>query len=315
MGAAAGQAPLYTDIAEAPAGGIAQWRICADGVRVRVALWPREGARGTVLLFPGRTEYIEKYGPAAGELAARGYAMACIDWRGQGLADRPLADRARGHVARFTDYQRDVAALLAAAREAGLPEPFHLIAHSMGGCIGLRALHEGLPVASAVFSAPMWGIHLPAALRPLAWAMATGARMARQGHLYAPGTGPVTYVLAAPATGNVLTSDPAMYGFMQRQLRAHPGLALGGPTLHWLSEALRETRALAGRVPPALPCLCVIGSNERVVDTGRIRAIMARWPGGRLEVIPGAEHEVMMEVPATRRRFHDSAAALFDRQG
>ncbi len=315
MDAAAGQAPLYTDIAEAPAGGIAQWRICADGVRVRVALWPREGARGTVLLFPGRTEYIEKYGPAAGELAARGYAMACIDWRGQGLADRPLADRARGHVARFTDYQRDVAALLAAAREAGLPEPFHLIAHSMGGCIGLRALHEGLPVASAVFSAPMWGIHLPAALRPLAWAMAAGARMARQGHLYAPGTGPLTYVLAVPAPGNVLTSDPAMYGFMQRQLRAHPCLALGGPTLHWLSEALRETRALAARMPPALPCLCVIGSNERVVDTGRIRAIMARWPGGRLEVIPGAEHEVMMEVPATRRRFHDSAAALFGRQG
>lgn len=312
----AGQnAPFYADVAEAPDGGFALWRACGDGVRVRVALWPGTGARGTVLLFPGRTEYIEKYGPAAGELAARGYAMACIDWRGQGLADRPLADRARGHVASFADYQQDVAALVAAAREAGLPEPFHLIAHSMGGCIGLRALHEGLPVASAVFSAPMWGIRIHAAARPLAWAVGSGARMAGRGHVYAPTTGPVTYVLAAPAPGNVLTADPTMYAFMQRQLQAHPDLALGGPTLHWLLEALRETRALAARVPPALPCLCVMGGNERVVDTGRIRSIMTRWPGGRLEVIPGAEHEVMMEVPAARRRFYDSAAALMDAQG
>jgi len=307
----AGQAPLYNDIADAPAGGIAEWRTCADGVRVRVALWPSEGAKGTVLLFPGRTEYIEKYGPAAGELAARGYAMACVDWRGQGLADRPLADPARGHVGRFAEYQLDVAELIAAAREAGLPQPFHLIAHSMGGSIGLRALHEGLAVRSAVFSAPMWGIRLHAAARPLAWAVGTGARMARRGHLYAPSTGPVTYVLANDAPGNVLTTDPEMYGFMQRQLRAHPKLALGGPTLHWLLEALHETRALAGRVPPALPCLCVMGGNERVVDTARVRGVMSRWPGARLEVIPGAEHEIMMETPAARRRFYDGAAGLF----
>ena len=308
----AGHAPLYSDVADAPAGGIAAWRACADGVRVRVATWPCAGAKGTVLLFPGRTEYIEKYGPAAGELAARGYAMACIDWRGQGLAERPLADKARGHVGRFAEYQRDVAELVAAAREAGLPEPFHLIAHSMGGSIGLRALHEGLPVRSAVFSAPMWGIRIHAAARPLAWAVGSGARLAGRGHLYAPSTGPVTYVLANDAPGNVLTTDPAMYAFMQRQLRAHPDLALGGPTLHWLLEALRETRALAARVPPALPCLCLMGSNERVVETGRIRSIMARWPGGRLEVVPGAEHEMMMETAAIRRRFYDSAAALFD---
>ncbi|CAM5499920.1 alpha/beta hydrolase [Frigidibacter albus] len=205
-----------------------------------------------------------------------------------------------------------MAELVAAARAAGLPEPFHLIAHSMGGCIGLRALHEGLPVRSAVFSAPMWGIRIHAAARPLAWALGAGARASRRGHLYAPGTGPVTYVLGAEAPGNVLTTDPAMYDFMQRQVRAHPGLALGGPTLNWLLEALRETRALAALTPPALPCLCMMGGNERVVDAGRIRSVMARWPGGRLEVIPGAEHEMMMETPATRRRFYDGAAALFD---
>ena len=41
-----------------------------------------------------------------------------------------------------------------------LPRPWRLLAHSMGGTIGLRALTRGVPVAAAVFSAPMWGIRV-----------------------------------------------------------------------------------------------------------------------------------------------------------
>ena len=58
------------------------------GVRIRVGLWHRQGPAGTVLLFPGRTEYVEKYGRTARLLAARGLATLVIDWRGQGIADR-----------------------------------------------------------------------------------------------------------------------------------------------------------------------------------------------------------------------------------
>ena len=89
----AAAAPFFAEAADAPDGAVLRWLICTDGVRIRAALW-RGGTMGTVLLVPGRTEYIEKYGPAAGEMAARGYSMVTVDWRGQGLADRPLADRA-----------------------------------------------------------------------------------------------------------------------------------------------------------------------------------------------------------------------------
>ena len=163
------KAPFFSDVDDGPAGGHAVWLTCDDGVRIRLGVWPHDGAKGTVLLFPGRTEYIEKYGRAAADLAARGYATLAVDWRGQGLADRLMQDRAPGHVVEFADYQRDVRAVIAAAQEMDLPRPWHLIAHSMGGCIGLRALHEGLPVASAVFTGPMWGIELPRAIRPMAF--------------------------------------------------------------------------------------------------------------------------------------------------
>lgn len=304
-------APFFAEVADAPDGAVVRWLICADGVRIRAAVW-RGGTKGTVLLFPGRTEYIEKYGPAAGEMAARGYSMVTVDWRGQGLADRSLADRASGHVARFLDYQKDVATLLDFARAEKLPEPYFLVAHSMGGAIGLRAIYRGLPIRAVTFSAPMWGIRIHPALRPAAWVLSAASRVVRQGHQYAPGTKPITYVAEAAFAGNFLTSDPQMYAFMQAQVRSHPELALGGPSLHWLSEALRECLRLRLMASPKLPCVTMLGTVERVVDRRPIHDRMARWPGGKLIMVPGAEHEVMMETPAIRAQFYDTACALFE---
>ena len=81
-------APLFKDVSPAPIAGKAYWTHASDGVRIRLGVYHPDGATGTVLLFPGRTEYVEKYAPAAGELAQRGLATIVVDWRGQGLADR-----------------------------------------------------------------------------------------------------------------------------------------------------------------------------------------------------------------------------------
>ena len=149
-----------------------------DRVDLRFARWaPPAGRKGTVCIFQGRAEFIEKYYEMARELRARGFAVATLDWRGQGHSSRaPLVGDA-GHVETFADYQKDVAALLAAARAAELPEPFFLLAHSMGGAIGLRALIEGLPVRAAAFSAPMWGIEIAPHLRPLTYGLSALTRL------------------------------------------------------------------------------------------------------------------------------------------
>ncbi len=113
-------APFYRDVANGPDAIEAVWIKAADGVRLRLAIWP-EGDKGTILLFPGRTEYIEKYARTAADFARRGYAMIAVDWRGQGLADRSLDDRNTGHVMHFADYQMDVAAIQGAIRDRGKP--------------------------------------------------------------------------------------------------------------------------------------------------------------------------------------------------
>ena len=303
-------APFHAALADAPPGAICVW-LQAGAARIRVVSW-KAGDKGTVLLLPGRTECVEKYGRAAGDLIARGYSVITLDWRGQGLADRALPDRATGHVGDFSEYQQDLDAMLAEADRAGLPQPFYLMSHSMGGCIGLRALVRGLPVKAAVFSAPMWGIAMAPWLRPVASVMSALAAPLGLTTRYAPSTSAETYLLQVPFQGNVLTTDREMWDYMRRQVAEVPDLALGGPSVGWLKAALHECAALAALPAPKIPAICALGTAEKVVDVPPVHLRMAAWANGQLDLYPGSEHEIMMEGPATRQRFFDRAAALFE---
>lgn len=304
-------APLFTDIHPGPDPSAAYWAETPDGKRIRLGVWPSEGARGTVLIFPGRTEYIEKYGPVAAEFASRGLASIAIDWRGQGMADRLLDDPLTGHVDHFTDYQKDVSALMRAARSLNLPRPYFLVAHSMGGAIGLRAVIEGMAVQAAAFTGPMWGIHIAPHMRLPARILSSLMPKLNQGHRLPFGTTNTPYVLVEPFENNMLTTDAPMYDMMRDQLTAHPELQLGGPSYIWLREALAETAHLAQRAAPSLPCITYVGTNERIVDVPRIHERMDSWKGGQLRVVEGGEHEILMESPELRVPVYDEIANLF----
>lgn len=304
-------APFLSDVAEGPEDGQAWWLEASDGVRIRVGAWNTKATTGTVMLLPGRTEYVEKYGRAASDLAARGYATMCLDWRGQGLADRITSDAMSGHVLHFADYQLDFAAMMAAAEDLNLPRPWYMLAHSMGGCIGLRSLMDGANVDAVVFSGPMWGIQMADALRPVAWSLSWGSRQIGMDHFYAPGTARDSYVLSEPFETNRLTCDQNMYQYMVDQLIAYPELGLGGPSLRWLHEALRESWDLARRPSPDIACLTVMGTDEDIVDPARVYARMAAWTDGRLELIGGGRHEVLMESTTMRTRIFDMICAFF----
>lgn len=304
-------APYHTDTA-GHHDGICHWLLTMDGVRIRVGHWPVTHAKGTILFFTGRTEYIEKYGQTALDFGKRGYSCVAIDWRGQGIADRLLENHAVGHVDSFDDYQLDVKAMIAYVKSIGLAEPYHLFGHSMGGCIGLRALYENIPVKSAAFSAPMWGIKISAAMRPIAWGLSSVSKPLGFSSLITPGQHGETYVLRATANDNVLTSDVSNFKLLQQQLKSHPELALGGPSLHWLNESLREMRLLSQRPSPDVPCITFLGTEESIVDPARVYQRMEQWSRGALTILENGRHEVLMEIPAIRNRVLDDSTKLFD---
>lgn len=304
-------APFLSDIAYGAKGGAAHWAQTSDGLRIRIGHWKPSDAKGTVLIFPGRTEFIEKYDQVAATFAHRGLASMAVDWRGQGLSDRMLDNPLIGHVAHFSDYQKDVDTLVRAARVLEMPRPFFLLAHSMGGAIGLRAAMEGLSVQAIAFSAPMWGIHLAPHLRPMAWVLSHLMPQVGQGHRLPPGTKIEHHVLSDGFEDNLLTRDPEQFTMMRQQLEAHPELALGGPSFVWLREALLETRHLASRPPPNLPCVTFLGTNERIVDVPAIQERMFTWKRGDLEIVQDGEHEVLMESAERVSPLFDIMIELF----
>ena len=104
-------APFFADVAEGPEGGAAWWITARDDVRLRVGLWNREAPRGTVLLWPGRTEYIEKYGRAAARLPRAAMPPSPSTGAVRAWPTGCSTTAMSGHVHQFSDYQHDVAAM------------------------------------------------------------------------------------------------------------------------------------------------------------------------------------------------------------
>lgn len=312
-------APLHRLPGEPDSGGQAFFVETPDGLRLRLGFWQplaeaQNGGRGTVLLFQGRTEFLEKYDPIAARLAATGLAVLGIDWRGQGLSARLLADSRPGHITDFADYQADVAAMVRTATAMDLPRPWHLLAHSMGGCIGLAALLDGLPVTTAAFSAPMWGLHHPLVPGAVLSGLTRTAETLRRADRAAIGTGGAgTYLLDAPFRGNALTGDAWQWGRMVAMAGRFPELTLGGATWAWVAAARAETQRLATLPAPDLPALIGVGGAEAVVSQTAIRTRAAAWPRARLLDLPGARHELMFETAELAEPFIARVMELFGR--
>ena len=288
------QAPFFNDIVNEQFIPDTYWVNTEDNVRIRLSLWPI-GEKGTILIFNGRTEYIEKYSDIAFTMGHHGYTIATNDWRGQGLSDRLTNNHHLCHVNDFHEYQLDVDAIMQALVQLGAPKPFYLVAHSMGGCVGLRALHRRIDVESTVFLGPMWRIFLNRIMRNVANVVTfsmTGIGLSKR---YIIGTNHQNYLHFAKSEKNFLTSNLDTFEHLKSQIAIRPQLSLGGPSYGWLKAALHETAALVSAPPPNHPVLILLGSVERVVDPKAIRIISSQWPNAELKIISNGRHELLME--------------------
>jgi lysophospholipase len=277
-----------------------------DGVAIRFARWrPPPGRKGTVCLFQGRAEFIEKYFETVRELRARGFAVAMIDWRGQGGSARALADSRKGHVGDFSEYERDVEVLMKEVVLPDCPPPIFALAHSMGGTVMMRVARQGSRwFDRIVLSAPM--IRLSGRRNALPARVTMRAmRLLGMGSAYVPG-GAATPVGGGPYVNNVATSDPVRHARTKAVLEAAPELGIGSPTVAWLDAAYRTMGDLAH---PAFaskmrqPLMLIAAGRDQVVSTAAIEDIAVRLRAGSHLIVAGARHELMMEQDRYRAQF------------
>jgi lysophospholipase len=294
-----------------PPGGSFGTFAASDGAELRYALWPREGARGTVTLQGGFTEFIEKHFESVGDLLGRGFAVAAMDWRSQGLSQRSLANPQKIHATSFRRYADDLGEFEDRIVAPALPGPYFVLAHSMGGHITLRYLHNRPPmIRAAVLSAPMVDIQFPEKLRWLIAAIVDGAVSLGFGESYSWGSkdyGP----WKREFEGNKLTSDPVRFMDAHSWIDENIRLASGGSTFAWVKAALQSVKLFKDRAYLDLfntPICLVQAGDDKIVSNAAQDHFAAMVPSCELHRIEGARHELLKERDALRNRFW----AIFD---
>ncbi|MBI4275586.1 MAG: alpha/beta hydrolase [Rhizobiales bacterium] len=277
-----------------------------DGAELRFARWaPPPGRKGTVCLFHGRAEFIEKYYEMVRDLRARGFAVATLDWRGQGLSHRSLRDARKGHVSDFSDYDMDLETFMQNVVLPDCPPPYFGLAHSMGASVLLRAAHKGRRwFDRMMMCAPL----LALGDRPLLGFAPVVARLMRysgMGRSYIP-TGTPVVISAQPFVGNRFTSDPVRHARTAAVLEAEPGLGIGSPTVAWADSAFR---AMSQIMQPSfaasirMPIVMVAAGRDEIVSMTAIEQFAKQLRSGSHLIIAGARHEIMMEQDHYRAQF------------
>lgn len=285
--------------------------VTSDGVTLRFARWAAPAvAKGTVCVFTGRGEYIEKYFETVQDLRNRGYAVAAIDWRGQGHSARRLGNRLKGHVEDFSEYQLDVAAFVEQVVRPHCPPPYFALAHSMGAAVMLRVAHAGAaPFERFMLCAPMIDLPWPRASLPMR-GLTRLLRTAGLGERFIPG-GNVDLIKATGFPGNPLTSDPRRYARNAAILEADPTLGIAAPTVAWLDAAyaaMCEFRSSGFAARISQPVLMLAAGGDRVVSSPAIAAFAKKLPAGSHRAIADAKHEILQEAD----RFRAELWAAFD---
>jgi lysophospholipase len=285
--------------------------IKAVGAALRAARFPAAPGvpeRGVCVLLNGQTEFIEKYFEVIDELRGRGFAVATMDWRGQGGSTRMTEDSRKSFVGDFQDYDEDLDTLMNWVVQPMLKDGAKpvALAHSMGAHNLLRSLTRRPQAFKAcVLSAPMIAISLRGQREFLVRAV-TGLEVWRGNRagwvwgMEARDPHKVTFAT------QLVTSDPQRFERTQMLLREHPDLRLAGATWGWLAAALRSMDWLKapGRAEAITTPLLLVGAGrDRICRTSETKALAQRLPHAAYVEIPEAEHEILMERNPIRAEF------------
>ncbi|MCK6417793.1 MAG: alpha/beta hydrolase [Alphaproteobacteria bacterium] len=275
--------------------------------RIRYGFAVPENPRAIVVVLPGLSEFCEKYFETAHDLLKRNLGVFVIDWFGQGRSGRYLPNPHKRHSTGFDEDVKDLDELIRGHIKLMCPQSqLILLAHSMGGNIGLRYLIQNPTIFKAyALSAPMLGIFALAR-----WPGMIRLRMTRlvahlRGEAYAPGAGDWTTLMRPTPGRGFFSGDAVRDAVHNLWCLADPDLQVGGVTYKWVYEAVRSCLAIRDEDLKAItiPGIMALAGIEAFVDNRAIRRAAKILPHIRLLEFPRARHEILMEKDEIRSAF------------
>jgi pimeloyl-ACP methyl ester carboxylesterase len=176
--------------------------------------------------------------------------------------------------------------------DAGIPAPYDLVGHSMGGALSiLLAARHPARVQRLVLAAPAGMAALPQPVAAALGAVAAPFAMARR-------------TLASPLAGSALVRRLALAGVARDGARvpveharavlaSSAGATRIGPGL--ASAAAADLRDVLAEV--RCPLGLVWGEHDPVIPRSRVEVVRRARPDAVLEIIPDTAHAPMLERP------------------
>ncbi len=288
-----------------PGGGNAFFINGFDNKRLRVALWNINSDEGTIILQSGRTEFIEKYYEVIEGFISRGYCVAAMDWRGQGLSDRTCKNIRLGHIDSFEEYDKDLIKTLEVYNKI-CPKPWIGFGHSMGGCLMASNFVENQEIYKAlILCAPMLSIQSRSSLRILVSILGSVSSIGfKDFAINKPNWDHEQGWLEEEFNDNFLTSDQYRFNRVYRLISKEHALGVKGLSLGWIYEAIKRTNLFKDKKWGTLvekPSLLLNATRDRLVSPSGNVQILSKFRNSHVENID-SRHEIFMESDPIRNK-------------
>jgi lysophospholipase len=228
-------------------------------VEIYYKIFEQKDKEKAILISAGRTEAALKYQELIFDLFNNGFSIFINDHRGQGLSGRMIDDPEMGYIDTFQFYIDDLKYFYDTYLIANTYKKTYLLAHSMGGAIGMTYLEQNPEdFDAAAFSSPMLGFKPP------------GCTIVKvldgDKPKYALGESEYKDDMTT-FKGNTLTGSEVRYDRMVEAFGKVPSAKLGGATYHWAHKSCEQFDYIFDNIDNLkTPFILFSAKNEQIVD-------------------------------------------------
>ena len=253
--------------------------------------------KGAIVISDGRTEAVVKYKEVIYDLFNNGYSVYIHDHRGQGFSGRMLPDHDMGYVDEFQNYVNDMKYFYENFVKKTPHKNIYLLAHSMGGAIGVTYLEEHPnDFTAAAFSSPMLGLPFPTCL---VIGILTGDEPEY-------GLGQKNYEEGLGTfDDNTLTGSKIRYERMNKIFDEFPKARLGGATYQWVYKSCNQFDEIFDDIDEIkTPLILFSAENDEIVSTSAhedfIEELKEEGKEAEGFFVEDAKHELLIEKDECR---------------
>lgn len=272
--------------------------------KLRVAFWNLSSSKGTIFLQSGRTEFIEKYYEVISEFIDRGYAVAMMDWRGQGLSSRVSKNIRIGHIDNFKTFDDDFIKIVEECFKTRCPSPFIGFGHSMGGCLlASYFISEKNLLEKCILCAPMVSVRANAMSRRIVKLLGLLDNIGYGSFpMQKPSWDSEDGWIEEPFEDNALTTDRERFERSFKFLKKCPELGVKGITVGWLKHALNRTnqfKKIQWNIAIKRPLLLLDATEDKLVNSHLNKELLGQSDLVEIKSLK-SQHEIMMETDEIR---------------